>query len=812
MRAMTLLRLASALGRSLAVLANAGPLSSIALSRRTDRSECQWKSGENDMSLLHRFARNVTAVCLGLACVVAVQGAPLDPNAFTSLGTLNVGAGTLTINTDTLAISGAAAFTGVVHVQGAGLPDIAVFTFDDLAIASGVALILQGSRPIAILSKSDAIIDAVINASGASGTEGGFNSGNGQGGLGRLGGGKGGGANGNSTGPGNGGVGSPDSGGGGGGFGGTGGVGGKTQAGSPGGGAGGAYGDLSLALQGGSGGGGSQHGSGGFANGGGGAGGGAIEIGAVGVVSLGQGVNARGGSGLGNGGSGSKSGGGGSGGAILVHGGSVTTGAALDVRGNSGGFTGLITQPSSGGGGGGGGRIYVGQDTYTVGAAFPFSVVTIGGAGGRSVYLDGAPGNPGAVQIAPALTIIPSGQSPLVLDGGVATLANGWKLLPRDLAVQTGGVVIVTSPFSTGNDLDLSGGTAFAALGWTMTSAAHISGFGQLNGAVTGNATNQVTASGGALTLGDANSNAGFSFMGAVDVASGATLNLLDANAAELGSATTLAGGARLNSLNGVVLSAGEAMTASGAAQVDGRFTNHGAVHGPTAAGEFLTFTDDVDGPGGFAGNVLFSDGYSPGASPAQVSLERVAFDATAELSIELGGTTPGSQFDQVAVAGDATLGGQLTVSLIDGFTPSIGQTFAILTADDVDGTFATEVLPSVPGLILDVIYNPTSVVLTVSPAFTADFDEDGDVDGEDLVQWQGDFGANDLSDADDDGDSDGADFLAWQRQLGSGVLAAPVIHAVPEPGGAALALVTLGGVIGATRRRSFLAAPSAAP
>jgi hypothetical protein len=94
-----------------------------------------------------------------------------------------------------------------------------------------------------------------------------------------------------------------------------------------------------------------------------------------------------------------------------------------------------------------------------------------------------------------------------------------------------------------------------------------------------------------------------------------------------------------------------------------------------------------------------------------------------------------------------------------------------------------------------------------------ADFDEDDDVDGDDLAQWQGDFGANGLSDADDDGDSDGADFLAWQRQLGSGSAGASSSQAaVPEPGGVALALVMLGGATGATRRRSFVAVLPAAP
>ena len=82
---------------------------------------------------------------------------------------------------------------------------------------------------------------------------------------------------------------------------------------------------------------------------------------------------------------------------------------------------------------------------------------------------------------------------------------------------------------------------------------------------------------------------------------------------------------------------------------------------------------------------------------------------------------------------------------------------------------------------------------------FTADFDEDDDVDGDDLAQWQGDFGVNDLSDADNDGDSDGTDFLAWQRQFGSGVPIAAASTSVPEPG--ALTLVSLAGCSLALRR-----------
>ena len=759
------------------------------------------------MTLFRRIAIEVTSVCLALTSMVAVQGAPLDPNAFTSLGTLDLSSGSLTFNTSTLSVSGAFSGTGVLQPQGAGLPDIAVFTFDELAIENGVTLNLIGFRPIAILSKGNAMIDQFINING------GLPSGGGSiGGTARLGGGAGGNGQGatdpqNGSGPGGGGIGTPLPGdtdgysGGGGGFGGDGGNGGGLRFDflAPG---GMAYGDLATALQGGSGGGGGIRKTQLSPNAGGGGGsGGAIEIGALGTVYVGL-ISIQGGAGASvpSGGGG----GGGSGGAVLLHGQTVTVAGGILADGGDGGAS-TDNTLSSGGGGSGGGRILVRSEMLSLDIVLSASVS--GGQPGANIapVQPGISGESGIAVLEPVTTIIPAGCLVQVQANGALpsdTAGVPWSLQTDRLRFDAGSIGAALAPVASGHDIDLNGGIVVAALGWTMTGAAQISGFGQLSGAVTGGATNHVAVSGGTLILGDANHNAGFSFAGTVGIASGATLHLLDADAAELGAETTLAGGGRLNSLNGVLLGAGEIVTASAAAEIGGEFTNQGTVNGPAAAGEFLTFSDDVDGPGNYTGNVRFSDGFSPGASPAQVSFEHVAFDATAELSIELGGTTPGSQFDQLTVAGDATLGGQLTVSLIDSFTPSAGQTFTILTAGDVAGAFTNELLPAVPGLFFDVIYNPNSVVLTVSPAFTADFDNDGDVDAADLAQWQGDFGANALSDADDDGDSDGADFLAWQRQLGSGAGVASA-EAVPEPSASVLGLLAVSIVVASRGRTS---------
>lgn len=76
-----------------------------------------------------------------------------------------------------------------------------------------------------------------------------------------------------------------------------------------------------------------------------------------------------------------------------------------------------------------------------------------------------------------------------------------------------------------------------------------------------------------------------------------------------------------------------------------------------------------------------------------------------------------------------------------------------------------------------------TSLTLTAAPT-VADFDEDGDVDGDDLARWRSGFGAGTTrmqGDADSDGDVDGADFLIWQQQLGT-VSSSTTVAMAPEP------------------------------
>ena len=86
--------------------------------------------------------------------------------------------------------------------------------------------------------------------------------------------------------------------------------------------------------------------------------------------------------------------------------------------------------------------------------------------------------------------------------------------------------------------------------------------------------------------------------------------------------------------------------------------------------------------------------------------------------------------------------------------------------------------------IYLDYIaHNPSGSLAWMLSA--ADFDGDGDVDGDDFLTWQTGFGTTANAsrtdgDADGDGDVDGNDFLIWQSQFGTQTGQAAA--AIPEP------------------------------
>ncbi|MBL9165477.1 MAG: hypothetical protein JNL18_22315, partial [Planctomycetaceae bacterium] len=182
-------------------------------------------------------------------------------------------------------------------------------------------------------------------------------------------------------------------------------------------------------------------------------------------------------------------------------------------------------------------------------------------------------------------------------------------------------------------------------------------------------------------------------------------------------------------------------------------------------------------------GKVIIGGNLIIGQSPGLLAVDGdVQFDSTGSLQMEIGGSTPGTQFDQLFATGGVTLGGTLDLRLLDssgGFTlPTVGQEFSLFTATGgVTGNFVNAAaLRSITNdFRVDWSLVPSGVNVSVKAqriSLLADFDENGTVNAADLLKWKTGFGiladATHLQgDADGDFDVDGADLLLWQRQFG---------------------------------------------
>ena len=200
----------------------------------------------------------------------------------------------------------------------------------------------------------------------------------------------------------------------------------------------------------------------------------------------------------------------------------------------------------------------------------------------------------------------------------------------------------------------------------------------------------------------------------------------------------------------------------------------------------------------------------APGNSIGDLAVGAIAFDSLARFNLEIGGLTAGTQFDQLIVAGNALLNGQLGVLLVNGFVPATGNMFKILTSGgNVNGTFSTLSLPAVAGgkgLTWQVHYNPGDVTLELLSALLGDYNGNGVVDAADYVVWRntvGQMGISLAADGNGSGTIDAGDFDVWKMQFGqtAGSGADTSANAtVPEP--ATLLMLVTGMLMTCTRRR----------
>jgi autotransporter-associated beta strand protein len=121
-------------------------------------------------------------------------------------------------------------------------------------------------------------------------------------------------------------------------------------------------------------------------------------------------------------------------------------------------------------------------------------------------------------------------------------------------------------------------------------------------------------------------------------------------------------------------------------------------------------------GNGAVRGNLSNAGQLSPGASAGSISVSgNFTQAATGSFVVELASPT---SFDSLSVGGTATLGGTLSVSGLNGYVPQPGQTFRIVDAGSVSGTFATLVSPWAqlsPMLRFEALYGAKDVRLSMT-------------------------------------------------------------------------------------------------
>jgi hypothetical protein len=158
----------------------------------------------------------------------------------------------------------------------------------------------------------------------------------------------------------------------------------------------------------------------------------------------------------------------------------------------------------------------------------------------------------------------------------------------------------------------------------------------------------------------------------------------------------------------------------------------------------------------------------------------------------------PPERADQLASLNPAT-GIELAYDLYD-------TRFVELYLPDLDGAAEGALDATGRPIIDDLRYWNDFLTEGATQTSPADFNQDGQVDADDLPHWEDGHGRTagatiTHGDADGDADVDGADFLTWQREHGSGAAAA--VAAIPEPAALALAAAALLPALGGVRRRS---------
>ncbi len=119
---------------------------------------------------------------------------------------------------------------------------------------------------------------------------------------------------------------------------------------------------------------------------------------------------------------------------------------------------------------------------------------------------------------------------------------------------------------------------------------------------------------------------------------------------------------------------------------------------------------NNISHVGNFTNNGILNPGVSTSNTIGTYKFNNNYVHNGSILNIELESIT---SFDKINIATGASLNGILNVSLLNGYEPSVGDSFTIINASSVSGTFATTNFPA--GYTFNVTYTGTTVTLEVT-------------------------------------------------------------------------------------------------
>jgi len=135
-----------------------------------------------------------------------------------------------------------------------------------------------------------------------------------------------------------------------------------------------------------------------------------------------------------------------------------------------------------------------------------------------------------------------------------------------------------------------------------------------------------------------------------------------------------------LSAATGTYTQSAGTTTVDGTLQAKGGITfNGGSVFGN--GGTLSTGTKTV------TDNATFNIGDQTMKAGNETISGKYSQSSTGALDIDIGGTTAGTLFDQLTITSTASVNGVLNLDLINGFVPTLTETFDILNASSVTGT-----------------------------------------------------------------------------------------------------------------------------